>query len=468
MNFDDGTGNGGGTIGNDATITITAQSLSAATLLVRINNLGGTIGGDASINITLGDALTTIGDATIDILKDQTFGEGSVAGSSSVTVNAGSLAIEGSLIARITDLTTSVDFDNVNIGATGDITVGNQLLVDGHVTAGGNISATNGIILTGGSLTAGGDITSTAGAITLNVSSDGQIGNISAGGNILAAGALTAFYFDTSIVAGGSITASDIGAVLLQAGTDITVGSTTGSPHFIFANTIVASGALSLINVGNIQSITLTSTGGIGFTPDPFTLSINSISATGPAFADLIFNGLVADPNFGFDNPGNGGLVTLNLAADGLTIGSAGDIASISANGGDFASDSFAGGSGGTVDITATGNVLLDDGDITATSGAFPAFTSDTLGNGGTVNITTAGTITVNSTIQVSSADGETSPIRRSATGGNINLTSSLATGLAIDVGNSGQLLSLLDATAPGPGGQIAILSPPARAARRT
>ncbi len=459
VNFDDDSGYGGGTIGGDATVSIAAQSLSAATLLVRINNLGGTIGGDAIVNVTLDGALTSTGNATFDILKDQTFDEGSISGTSSVTVNAASLAIGGSLIARITDLTTPVDFDNVNIGATGDITVGNQLLVDGNVTAGGNISATNGMVLTGGSLIAGGDITSTAGGITMNVSSDGQIGLISAGEDIFAAGAINAFYFDTSITAGGSITAFDLGAVTISAGSNITVGEAAGSAHAIYTNSLLAGNAISLINVGTIHSITLTSSGGIGYTPDPFTLSAISISGAGPTLADLSFNGEPPDPSLGNNNPGNGGIVTLNLTGDGLTIGSSGDIASINASGGDFATNSVAGGSGGTVNIIATGDVTLDDGDITATSGAFPSFTPGALGNGGTVNITTAGTLTVNSTITVSSADSETSPLRRSATGGNITLTSSRATGLAIDVGNTAQLLSLLDSSAPGPGGQITILA---------
>nr|MBA3544809.1 hypothetical protein [Chthoniobacterales bacterium] len=459
LNFDDGSDYGGGTIGGDATVSIDAQSLSAATLIVRINNLGGTIGGDATVDVNLGAALTTTGNATFDILNDPTLDGGSVGGSSSVSVNAGSLAIGGSLIARITDLTTPVDFDNVNIGATDDISVGDQILVDGNVTAGGNISATNGMILTGGSLIAGGDITATAGAITMNVSSDGQIGLISAGGDIFAAGAINAFYFDTSITAGGSITAFDLGAVTISAGSDITVGEAAGSAHSIFTNTITAGGALSLINVGNIQSITLTSAGGIGFTPDPFTLSVDSISAVGPAIADLIFNGLVADPNFEIGNPGNGGLVTLNLAADGLTIGSSGDIASIQASGGDFDTNSVAGGNGGTVDITATGDITLLDGDITATSGAVPDFAT-ILGDGGTVNITTPGAITVSSKIEVSSKDVEASPVRRSAKGGNINLTSTKATaGAAITVSNTGQLLALLDQAAPGPGGKITILA---------
>ncbi|MEO8044066.1 MAG: FecR domain-containing protein [Spartobacteria bacterium] len=459
VNFDNGAGNGGGSIGGDATVSLDAQSLSAATLLVRINNLGGTIGGDAIVDVNLGDALITTGNATFDIFQDSTLIDGSVGGTSSVTVNAASLAIGGSLIARVTDLTTPVEIDNVNIGTTGDITVGNQILVDGNVTAGGNISATNGIVMTGGSLIAGGDITSTAGAITMALSSDSQIGNISAGGDILAAGAINVFYFDTSITAGGSITAFDLGAVTITAGGSITVGDAAGSAHSIFTNTLAAGSTISLINVGTIHSITLTASGGIGYTPDPFTLSAISISGAGPTLADLSFNGEAPDPTLGNNNPGNGGLVTLNLTGDGLTIGSSGDIASINASGGDFATNSTAGGSGGTVNIIATGDITLADGDIIATTGAFPSFTSSTLGNGGTVNLTTAGKITVGSTIQVSSIDDESTPIRQSASGGNISLTSSAATGLAIDIGNTAQLLSLLDASAPGPGGQISILA---------
>ena len=457
VNFDDGAGNGGGTIGGNASVSIAAQSLSAASLLVRINNLGGTINGDASINFVVGGALVTTGNATFDILQDLT--GGSVAGNSSVTVSAGSFNIGGTLLARISDLTTSVDFDNVTINAAGDITVGDQILVDGNLTAGGNISGANGITITGGSLIALGSITSTAGAITQNASSDGQIGIISAGGDIFATGSLNAFYFDTSITAGGSITASDIGAVTVVAGSNITIGEPLGSPHFIFADSFSAGGAISLINVGNIQSETSTATGGIGFTPDPFTLSALSISGAGPALPALLFDGEAPDPTLGNDNPGNGALVTLSLTGDGLTIGSAGDIASITASGGPFALDSTLGGNGGTINITATGDVNLLDGAITATSGAVPDI-SMILGNGGTVNITTAGAITVASKIEVSSNELEIQPTRRSATGGNISLTSNKTTaGAAITVSNSGQLLALLDQAAPGPGGKITILA---------
>ncbi len=147
-------------------------------------------------------------------------------------------------------------------------------------------------------------------------------------------------------------------------------------------------------------------------------MSVGSIVSTGPAIPLLFSNGSDANPSFGNDNPGNGGHITLNLSAAGLTIGSAGDLANIEANGGLFATDSIAGGNGGTIDITATGDVILNDGNITATSGAIPFGGPATLGDGGTVNITTSGAITVNSTVEVSSDDVESNPARVSAKGG--------------------------------------------------
>ena len=458
---------GGGTIAGDATITVGARTLTAASLLAQINNSGGSIGGDSSILFAISGALTTTGDADFHILGDSLTTPGAT-----IALTVGSFNIGGSLNASIGTGQTFFNFDNVTIDATNGITVGDQLLVQGSVTAGGNISAVNGITLTGGSLTAGGNITSSAGAIIQNPSPGGQIGIISAGGNIFAAGALDAFYFDTSITAGGSITASDVGAVTLQAGGNITIGQATGSPHSVFADTILAGGAFNLTNVGSIQNITATATGGIGFTPDPFTLSARTISGVGPTIPALLFDGEAPDPTLGNDNPGNGGNVTLNLTNDGLTIGSTGDLASIDANGGDFATDSTAGGNGGNVVINASGNVSLSDGDISATTGLIPSGNPNggmvaTAGDGGTVDITAGGAVDVNSTIQVSSDDSEVS-IRRSSKGGNINLTSNKADRrwrlTSATLGNSSR-----SSTPPRRDpAERSRFSPPARAARQT
>jgi len=90
--------------------------------------------------------------------------------------------------------------------------------------------------------------------------------------------------------------------------------------------------------------------------------------------------------------------------------------------------------------------------DIEASTGA--SGKDITGGTGGTVSLTSnSGQIVVNNTIQVS----HNSPNRRSAAGGTIALQSGKSSGVAINVSNTGQLLSLLDAAAPGPGGKIVI-----------
>src|SRR5437016_13545743 len=82
-------------------------------------------------------------------------------------------------------------------------------------------------------------------------------------------------------------------------------------------------------------------------------------------------------------------------------------------------------------------------------------------GDGGTVNLTsTNDSINVSSRIQVSSADPEPATLRRrSARGGNIGLKSGKPSGVAINLSDTSELLSLLDAAAPGPGGKVTILA---------
>ena len=51
--------------------------------------------------------------------------------------------------------------------------------------------------------------------------------------------------------------------------------------------------------------------------------------------------------------------------------------------------------------------------------------------------------------------------------GGNITLKSGKPSGVAINISNTGQLLSLLDAAAPGPGGKVTILATGANSSAR-
>jgi hypothetical protein len=81
--------------------------------------------------------------------------------------------------------------------------------------------------------------------------------------------------------------------------------------------------------------------------------------------------------------------------------------------------------------------------------------------NAGTVELSsTAETVTVNSRIEVAPAKPSrrvASTHRRNAKQANIDITSGKTTGVAINVSSSAQLLALLNAAAPGPGGTITI-----------
>jgi len=70
------------------------------------------------------------------------------------------------------------------------------------------------------------------------------------------------------------------------------------------------------------------------------------------------------------------------------------------------------------------------------------------------VNLTANNTVTLNNTIQVSSNSGK----RRSSQAGNVNVTSNLTSGTAINVTSTAQILALLNAAA-GAGGSITFVS---------
>jgi len=120
--------------------------------------------------------------------------------------------------------------------------------------------------------------------------------------------------------------------------------------------------------------------------------------------------------------------------------------------------DTRAPGDGGTFTVNATGAITVSS-PISATTGLQPS-ASEPNGARCTVNLnSTGGTISVNSPITVSSSEPATGvPRRHSRSGGNINLQSN-STGVAINISNTAQLLSLLEPAAAGPGGKITILA---------
>ena len=302
---------------------------------------------------------------------------------------------------------------------------------------------------------------------TIDNTSGGVIGlppaiNVSAN-NIMVDG-LYAWVNDgiTSGQPGGST-----GTVKIQANGMINVGGFID----VFGD-VIAGGD---INCGGLQSTNVTTPGniivgnfGIQRFVQPFTNQFPDVlhtltAASVTSLGGINFNGVDGTVS---SAPTDGGQLTIN--ANSLSFGPTQPtddiIGPITFNGGSGVNSSSGGASGGTFTVNTTGAITVDS-DIEATSGLQSPSTTPS-GNGGTVNLnSTADTVTVNNRIQVSSADSidTTSPIRRSAKGGNIKITSGKAGlpinghAVAINISNSSQLLALLDAAAPGPGGKVVI-----------
>lgn len=275
---------------------------------------------------------------------------------------------------------------------------------------------------------------------TLNVPQSITLaGNVS--GTLKAgAGGLNAAGFDLTgftqiVLNGGNATVRNLDTKLLSSNTS--------------GGTVTVSGSLSVDNaaVAGALNVTGTISPRVG---DPVTtlrvLDAGSIKAAGLNFAGANSGLLLSAPGAGYQlalvSPG-----TVNLDATGIN--------GANFNGGDAALTSLAeGGDGGTFHIGTDakpigGDVNLNSA-ITATTGA-NATALTTGGKGGTVSIIANGAVNVNSTVKVSdSAAG-----RASKQGGSIRIESRRTSGMAINVTNSGQLLSLLSAAAPGPGGKV-------------
>jgi FecR protein len=403
---------------------------------------------DASGNIDIHSAITPLDEHEQHIL------DGSISASNGVVMATGSI-FTGSF-------------------AVGSAVIGGQLRAR-FIFANTDISAAQGITAVGGDIDVRGNLTSTNGTIGLAEDSSGAVGNILVGGNIFAGGGLFTPGFPVSVTAIGSITAPAVSTGDLHALGDMMIDNTAGNFTFgIIANHIIVGGTLFMINSPSISPNNGTSPGHDGETFNGFTMMVGAISSTGPTYPTLSSDGGDANPNFADSNPGNGGHITITTTVGGLSIGDGHDLNAILARGGAYnPSGPFTGGNGGTVDIVAAGDVLIenrntDHAGITATTGVVSDIFSQYAGNGGIVNITTPGQISVNGNVRVSSDDaGEQSsrptegpvPGRESASGGNINLTSNRASGVAINVTNSGQLLSLLSGFAPGAGGRITVLA---------
>jgi len=426
----------GRTLSNGGNLGLTGTSYAATLadggLNFQVNNSApGIIGSGGNITLNLTGGLTTGRSGALNLVVNNS--------------NGGQIQTGGNIASSIGgNLTTdqvTVQIDNrfkgfIGNGAAMNFTVGGTTtinsgafftILNSQSGTGSTIGSDATIKLTLANTNIGGSLNSFIDNVDGSIGGVGGTVTLQINGTLAVTGRIDVF---GTLNATGAITAGTLSATNVNA-PSITVGA-GGITRFTFPNEITVN------PLHTITTNALTSTGGINFNGPDF----NTPAGFGP-----------------FD----GGQLTLNVPS--LTFGpSAADNIQgpVAFDGGASSSNAIPAGNGGTFTVNATGAITVGS-PIEATTGLQPS-AAEASGAGGTVNLnSTGGAITVNSAITVSSADAvgpaPPPPRRRSASGGNINLQSNAATGVAINVSSTGQLLSLLDAAAPGPGGKITILA---------
>ena len=427
----------GRTLGNGGSISLFGTGSFTATAsdggfdLSIDNAAAGTIGTGGNINLGTGGDLSTGTNGSFDL---------GITNSNGGRINTGA-NITSTVGGNFTAALVNVGIDNslkgfIGTGASLTFTVNGTL----KTTSDANVVILNSQIGTaGGTITSTAKINLTLGGATIgrnfNVyvdNSDGSIGpggddwtvRLQINGTLAVTGRINVFgdLTSTGAVNAGTLSATNINAPSISVGAG-------GITRFSFPNEI------TINPLHTITTNSLMSTGGINFDGTNFD----------------------TPPGFG---PFDGGMLTINVPS--LTFGSsaADNIQGpVTFNGGSSPNNTIPAGNGGTFVVNASGAITVNN-PITATTGLRTADPPDS-GTGGNVSLnSTGGTISVSAPIQVSSNEtpGGGVPIRKSNAGGTINLKSD-ATGVAINISNTGQLLSLLEGTAAGPGGKITILA---------
>ena len=410
--------------------------------------------GDAFISITAGGNVTLDGTINTNALSLSAGNaltiDGPVTATGGVTATAASAAINAALNVKQATFQTTGNFV---LGVAGNLTTtggdvqinatAGGITVDGIINSNHNLTLTaSGAVVIDHSMTAANLISITGGSITFNTDFSGPLSGPNAtdltatSGDINAAGH-TLSGFDQILLNSGNFTVGT-----LTSTQTVSVGGTLVGGS-ITADTITAN-ALQVDSLTANKTLTVNTANLAPYTTNTVTINAPTLNL----LAGVNLNGANGTPSL---TPGNAS----NLA---ITTGSYTVASNFNLNGGDAdPSQNDLGGNGGQLDLTSNGGGggLTVNAPISATTG-LNSKNGVNGGNGGTVNLTSGNSINLNSTIEVSS-NGGSNPRRRSASGGHINIKST-GNG-AINVSSSAQLLALLNASAPGPGGSIKFTS---------
>jgi len=404
LNFN-GNGSGGGTIGGDAALSISAASISTAGFLYGAidNSSGGSITGSADVTFTLTGDLTTQGDATFRILNND---GGQIGGDANLLVttqsdgNFSANSIDAEINNRNGGMIGSSAEVNFNIGGTltteGDAIFAISNRNDG--SGGGVINDDVTIELTAASVSIGGGLLT-----DISTNRGGHIASafnhVSAGSTLMAQSYLdfeienAGFLLNNTFLPGGTI---DSDATL-----DLRAGNMSTVIDYVNAGIFNDGGG----HIGGNATINVVASGGINAATDAFFTITNNQNDQGPPAGTI------------------GGDAAINVTATNISTG-----------GGLFAAiDNSGGGSiGGNADLgfSLTGN-LATQGDA--------IFTIDN-SNGGTIG----GNATIDVTATNITANSLTAQIVN--TGGSIGASNEGGATINMNVSNSATVTG--DATA--------------------
>ncbi len=487
----------GGTITGDATVDVSAGSISAGNFFQPlINNTNGIIGGEATVTVNVTGATNVGTQGYFRIINDG----GSIGGNALFTfISGGNVSIGDTLFAEIQNR------DGGEIGGNAKLTFTTNNL---SVTNTGNfqiLSGPSGNGSFGGQI--GGDATINVNAANITVpvlagNIDNTVGSI--GGDAI---------IDFAVTGNINTTVAGFGIFNSSAEVEGTPGSISGEAAINLSTggnlvTNVLVGFIDNRNGGSIGSnatINVTVGGNATIATDA-TFEIDG--SDGAESAGININGGNYDAGGTFRTFIDGdGVIAFNNAsvhADVLKVGALGTNGVLNIGGGTLSADTelklYASGSNGQLNfisnvtlggnsskILAANSVTIFNNVVVTIGGANAAdvYTNQANYTGSGGNNSTTGTFagaganqpqplpsappfddSARARANAHSRTPSTTNSKRSGGGENV-VKNSRTTGRVINVSDSGQLLALLDGVAPGGGGKIAIPTARGRGSRR-
>ena len=399
---------GGQPSGLNVSLTADANLTAGNSLVVKVDNSMGNLADGANITLDIGNNLTINGGGDLNLIIGNDDG-GQIGNGGNISVMAGGSLFTHGLSLLVTNF--------------GDV-FGHPGTSVGHIGAGGNIFVT-----TGGNLTT--DFT--------NAFIDNRNGaSIDSGATISfdIGGALTTQHNappSTVFPTPESLT------LLISNRFDTTTGGTIGSDATI-------SLTASSVSVGGKMSSTISNRSAPAIIGGS---ALINFDVAGNLHADDYASFAIANEDV--FNLGHGGTIKSDALIDvsAANISTGQDLVFFINNKGTVGAGGMIGGDA-TINVTA-GNIVPTgplDAEINNQAG--------NIGGNASISLTASGLLNLpaNSIVRINNRTG--GKVGKSTA---INLTSTKATGVAINIASSAQLLALLDAAAPGPGGKITILA---------